>query len=104
MKNKRSFIKSPRLFHRIGRDPYLDWQLIIAMTMFVSLFLISIGLLKYDEVSKTSNATFSAKDPLPSRSFLDAQALEKVIKNYDAKDKETKDLLYSYSGVRDPSQ
>lgn len=90
------------IFHKICRDIYVDWMIIIMVMCLASAALMVVGYQVYKNASADMAAT-------PARSIthkitFDDKLLGFVLTAYDARAYESAALKVGYSGVADPSK
>jgi len=90
------------LFHRIGRDSFVDWAIILGIAFVISLVLISVGILAYMGVERELSAGTAAFPPPASRSF-DAVTMDMVLGAFDERAAMNASTIRSYRGPGDPS-
>jgi hypothetical protein len=89
-------------FHRIGRDPYVDWGGMFATVFVITLALIAFGAYTYmTREARLSDASSlnSAKKP----ETIDETKLQSLIERFSARAAERAVLLKGYGGFPDPS-
>ena len=86
---------------RIGRDPFMDWPLIVVAWFLLSVVLAGSSVVKYlninQEISTPAQITTST---IPT---FDRELLNKVIHEFDSRASERADLIKIYNGPTDPS-
>lgn len=87
--------------HRIANDPYLDWRLLVAVTVILSCAGAFIGFISYRDVKSRLSAPVSSS--VGSQAFFNTELFSKTMRSYDARADEYEMLLRGYSGVADPS-
>jgi hypothetical protein len=90
------------LAHKISRDPYLDWLLILTTTLLVALGLVIAGLYVYLD----TEARLSSALPPSARTIkmaIDIDALQQVLNRFDDRAAERAALIKGYSAPEDPS-
>jgi len=86
--------------HSIGRDPHMDWTLIVAISIFATAAFVWGAVSTYIAIDEQSSAAASAPSHLPT---VNAQALSKALDQSDARAAEHASLLRTYGGAGDPS-
>lgn len=88
--------------HRVANDPYLDWSLLVLISVVFSGIVIGIGIISYgwtqDRLEAPSTMDNSAKQAL-----FDVEAMSRVLDNFDDRSVERANLRKGYTGVADPS-
>ncbi|MEK7646302.1 MAG: hypothetical protein AAB381_01235 [Patescibacteria group bacterium] len=89
-------------FHRIGRDPYMDWGGMFGTVVVITLALIALGGYAYmtreHRLSDASNLD-TAKKP----ETIDEATLQSIIERFSARAAERAVLIKGYGGFGDPS-
>lgn len=101
-KSKNAWRASVSFLHRVGRDAYLDWALIVLT--FFALIAVSAAV-AYFSFNRESVDDVSANSARPGsgKVIFDEQALNRVLKIYDERSAERERLKKGYSGSGDPS-
>ena len=93
----------PRSFlRRIGRDPHVDWLLIIVVSFLFALLFSIFGVIKYlahDNDASDQVPVSKVKDS----NIVDTKVLDDVIGKYDERIEVRDQLIHGYSGSSDPS-
>lgn len=87
--------------HRIANDPYLDWRILVAVTVVLSCVGAFIGFMSFRDVKSQLSAPVSSS--VGSQAFFNTELFSKTIRSYGARADEHEMLLRGYSGVADPS-
>jgi hypothetical protein len=90
------------LAHKISRDPYLDWLLILTSALLVALGLVVAGLYMYLDIE----ARLSSALPPSARTAkmaIDINALQQVLNKFDDRAAERAALIKGYNAPKDPS-
>jgi len=90
------------LVSRIGRDPRIDWVLIIIVFSFLVIILVTISALKYTSFDSNLQNKVSAVQSRAAE-VIDTKSLDLVIKRFDDRETLRRSLLGSYAGPSDPS-
>ncbi|MFA6458914.1 MAG: hypothetical protein WCV79_00745 [Candidatus Paceibacterota bacterium] len=102
-KNSQKVLRDPEsMWHRIFRDPYIDWSIaiVISIVVVVSLVLASYFVfVKSASLDKGSSSAVGAS----KKTLLDESKLDQVLRDYDARAADRAQLERGYSGVGDPS-
>lgn len=88
--------------HRVANDPYLDWFILVMITVVFSGVVIGVGFISYnwvqDELSAPSKSSDSGRQIL-----FDDGAMSKILDNFEDRATEQVNLRKGYTGVADPS-
>lgn len=88
--------------HQLATDPFLDWVIILSISLFVSIALVGVGIKVYFDTESALSADQSYADkktPLP----LDESVLTKVINQYSTRSAEYSAIRRSAIDTEDPS-
>jgi hypothetical protein len=107
MKNS-SRAKAAGAAHRIrlGKDPYFDWAIILAISFMVAVLCVSFALALWVSVTSApgNSAAYTLSGSVSStRPSLDSAGLEQVINIQSAKASASSQYSQSYIGPSDPS-
>lgn len=95
-------IPKSKLGHEIRNDPFLDWALILGLTLVVSLGLVAVSVSMYLDVSARLSKPSVGVAKI-NRSAIDVAALDQVLSDYEARARERDSIIRGYSAPRDPS-
>lgn len=88
--------------HRIGRDSYFDWAIMVSIASIITLVLVVIGAYIFinieDRLSSASTLN-TAKKP----ETINEETLNRIIEQFSARAAERVVLLKGYGGFGDPS-
>jgi len=87
--------------HRLGRDPYIDWVIIVNLFVIITAVLIFVSFVVYRDMK-----TQLGKAPVDTGSRLvpiDEKALQSVLGDFVSREKERSAIRQGYSGAGDPS-
>jgi len=87
--------------HLISRDPYVDWSLILAVTVLASLAFIVLGFLTFE--AATTRLDQSSLSPAATPVTFNEKALSDLLAAFDKRAAERTTLLKAYDGPGDPS-
>ncbi|MFA6601443.1 MAG: hypothetical protein WCT02_01085 [Candidatus Paceibacterota bacterium] len=90
------------MFHSIGRDSYLDWALIVAVSFLVTVALVIVGAVTFTNVGVRSQAKPTAVKTNAAAS-IDTVLLDKVLNSYDSRAASYTQTLKNYISPADPS-
>ena len=101
-KSESTTVKPRSIFSRVGRDPYIDWILIVSISFVTVLTLVSLSLFRYLSFDdRLKREVSSAK--MKTATDIDTKSLDIVLKKLDNRANVREELLRSYSGPGDPS-
>ena len=89
-------------FRLIGRDPFVDWVLIIAVSVVLALLLVYIGVVIYFDTDRDVNKSIE-KLPVNISDIADVKSLNVVIDNFENRQAERARLSKGYGDIGDPS-
>lgn len=90
------------LFHQLGRDAFLDWEILTITVLIVAVVLIVVGYNIYRKTnSQISNSII--KSTTVRKPVFDEAQLRSIITRYDEKAAEWNRLQTGYAGTADPS-
>ncbi len=90
------------IFHRIGREPVLDWGIILAVSTAVAVVLVISGFVLFTEIEGRILSQLSIP-VLTSSHNSGGDELTRTLKLYDHRAEIWSATRYSYSGQGDPS-
>lgn len=100
LKNRSS--GSTRFIHRLGRDPLLDWGILVSIAMIISAWFIVSGFLAFRSVEDSLSATSVPTNSGHAATF-DTGMLKVTLGAFDSRTSLHNGILRSYTGVDDPS-
>jgi len=90
------------LFHRMGRDYYVDWGGMLGTVCIITLIFIGLGAYVYMNIeSRLSEA--STLDTAKKPETVDEQKLGQIVEQFSARAAERAVILKGYGGFGDPS-
>ncbi|MFA6295620.1 MAG: hypothetical protein WC666_04385 [Candidatus Paceibacterota bacterium] len=95
-------LKSRSAFSLIGRDPHVDWVIIILITVIVTIVSVVVGSMVYFNVGKSINEPDVSLIP-DNKDLTDIKNLDLIIKEFDKRAEIRSDLIRGYAGPGDPS-
>ncbi|MBU6232039.1 hypothetical protein KGP36_05305 [Patescibacteria group bacterium] len=102
LKSSTKRIMKPKLglLRGIGRDPYLDWVLVLGVALLFAFVLTAYGIAQYFAAGSAQSAPADSGASLPK---IDTASLQKILNSYDARSAASESLSKGYSGPTDPS-
>jgi hypothetical protein len=91
-----------KLFKEIGRNPHLDWIIIMFLSLLIAVFLAIGGISLYNAVTKGEIQEVVTK-PSDSAKNLDKKTLSSVIQRFVEKEEASMRARSGYDGPADPS-
>lgn len=91
------------LWHKLTRDPYVDWAIIITIACILGLFVIGMGVFDYMNVTSALNGPSNAK-PTKVEGIFDKSKLQEFLDQTNIEATEYEDLLKTYSKSGDPAR
>jgi hypothetical protein len=101
-KKKAQTIGHRSVLSRVGRDPRIDWVLIVAISCILTVVLVFVGVEKYSNFDGSLQKKISTTDSKVSAS-IDTKSLDAVLERFDKKASDRAEALRGYSGPADPS-
>lgn len=96
-------INQDPLSRRIFNDPYLDWKILLGLTMIAALIFIALGYYTYEDAETQLNKP--AAEYTGSTLVFDKAALARVLKQFSDRSAEKSQILSGGAGiVSDPSR
>ncbi len=86
---------------KIGKDPHVDWALIVSIGFVLCIVLVSVGFMKFKNIESRFEQNITPKNKIDD--VIDVKALDKVLLEYDKRSDLRADLLRQYVGPKDPS-
>lgn len=90
------------LAHQIYSDPFLDWVIIVMLSVAAALVLVVAGTSVYLEIKEN----LAASEIFPGEkavTLIDTAALDKVLQEFERRSQERYSVLRGYVAPRDPS-
>jgi hypothetical protein len=103
LKSRKILKRSSGFLHKIGRDPYIDWQLIMAAAMLTAFVLVAIGFVQFEGVVLKKSDYSVPERITPPKPILDVNQLHAVLSTFESHAIETKELESGYRGSGDPA-
>ena len=94
-------VQSP--WHGVGRDPYVDWPVIFAVSTIVTIVLVCVSTLVYVNVGRTLAEPVSAA-PVAPRAISATADLDHILHEFDGRASTTLQVENGYVGSADPSR
>ncbi|MDB5238763.1 MAG: hypothetical protein JWO00_98 [Candidatus Parcubacteria bacterium] len=91
-----------RLTHQVQRSPYLDWLIILGVSVSIALVLVGVGVSVYLGTGARLSAP-SSNTPRSTKAAFSAAVLQQTLADSDARAAEAAALSKSYSAPKDPS-
>jgi hypothetical protein len=98
-----SQLRRDHFWHEIGENPFVDWAIILSLSVLVSIVLVAVGAKVYVDgaVELSSAPPIVATESLASH--FDLGLLGRITNAFDARAAERVLLTQGYSGPSDPS-
>ncbi|MDE2040976.1 MAG: hypothetical protein KGI59_01120 [Patescibacteria group bacterium] len=100
-KRSKTVARGRLLAHQMGRDPYADWMMILAVSLMVAVALIGTGVSTY--VSMGAKLVASSQPKTATASTIDTDRLTRVLGQWNDRTAESLQVVRGYSGPGDPS-
>ncbi len=88
--------------HRIGRDPFNDWVLILFLAVVLVIVSVIVSVNLYFNVQEKINGNSVDQDSFQA-SIIKPDSLTKLLSDFNDRAKKYSSLLQGYVGPRDPS-
>ena len=92
-----------RYVNKIGNDPFVDWILILSVSLLIAFILIGVGAYIYVDTQSQLSGSGTVSPTSIANTHFDVQNLKKIITTFDARATERVSLGKGYVGPSDPS-
>ena len=87
---------------RIGREPFIDWVLMLTVSSILVIILVWMSYFKYIDFNNSLNEQISVTHP-KSENLIDTKALDNILEMYNSRARTMDMLRRGYAGPGDPS-